>query len=262
MNAVASPAASVLLLRDTPQGPQVLLARRPPGMRAFADNWVFPGGRTESCDQQSIVDTLTVARRTALRETFEETGALLFTLPQRSGRQHCAATLRSAPPAEFFVVAQRLGLHLDASTLPSWSHWVAPLQLRRRFDTQFFLARLDEQDVLCADGGETLELAWWQPAAAVAAVQEHSLRCAPPTLMNLLELDQLTRGSPSTSAVLAEAQRRQHISITPRVLVDGAAQWVVYPWDPQFGMLPPGGAPAQIPARYFELPSRMPLQGS
>jgi len=57
-------AASVILLRDGPGAPEVLLGRRNPGARFMPGAWVFPGGAIDDHD-----DGLRV---TALRELVEE----------------------------------------------------------------------------------------------------------------------------------------------------------------------------------------------
>jgi 8-oxo-dGTP pyrophosphatase MutT (NUDIX family) len=56
-------AASVIVLRDTSQGPEVLLVRRNPEARFMGGAWVFPGG---------AVDRDEGVEQTALRELDEE----------------------------------------------------------------------------------------------------------------------------------------------------------------------------------------------
>jgi 8-oxo-dGTP pyrophosphatase MutT (NUDIX family) len=56
-------AASVIVLRDTPGGPEVLLVQRNPSSRFMGGAWVFPGG---------AVDADETVEQTALRELAEE----------------------------------------------------------------------------------------------------------------------------------------------------------------------------------------------
>ena len=56
-------AASVIVLRDAPQGPEVLLVQRNPSARFMGGAWVFPGG---------AVDADEGVEETALRELAEE----------------------------------------------------------------------------------------------------------------------------------------------------------------------------------------------
>src|SRR3954452_16063582 len=56
-------AASVIVLRDSPRGPEVLLVQRNPAARFMGGAWVFPGG---AVDQGEYV------QQTALRELDEE----------------------------------------------------------------------------------------------------------------------------------------------------------------------------------------------
>jgi 8-oxo-dGTP pyrophosphatase MutT (NUDIX family) len=60
------PAATVVVLRPTAAGFEVLLTRRAAGMRFGADMYVFPGGRLDPGDADH--------RAAAARETLEETG--------------------------------------------------------------------------------------------------------------------------------------------------------------------------------------------
>ncbi len=59
-------AATVVILRDTPKGPEVYLFRRAGTMAFAAAMHAFPGGAAESADAN--------IRETAIREVFEETG--------------------------------------------------------------------------------------------------------------------------------------------------------------------------------------------
>src|SRR5947208_7506545 len=66
----ARPAASVIVLRDSPDGPEVLLVQRTPKARFMGGAWVFPGG---------TVDSDETVEQTARRELAEEAG---IELPQ------------------------------------------------------------------------------------------------------------------------------------------------------------------------------------
>lgn len=88
-------AASLVLIRRTPAGPEVLMGRRPPRSAFAPDVFVFPGGSLHADDFAAAVqlapDCLRLAARSprraralaraALRETEEETG--LTVAPRR-----------------------------------------------------------------------------------------------------------------------------------------------------------------------------------
>ena len=62
-------AASVIVLRDADEGPEVLLVQRNPAARFMGGAWVFPGGAVHDEDGDPAV--------TAVRETEEEAGLTL-----------------------------------------------------------------------------------------------------------------------------------------------------------------------------------------
>ena len=62
-------ATSVILLRDGPAGPEVLLVRRNPESRFMGGAWVFPGGAVRDVDADP--------RATGVRELEEEAGIAL-----------------------------------------------------------------------------------------------------------------------------------------------------------------------------------------
>ena len=65
----AREAATLILLRDSPAGPEVLLVKRNPEQRFMGGAWVFPGGATHREDADEV--------QTALRELEEEAGISL-----------------------------------------------------------------------------------------------------------------------------------------------------------------------------------------
>src|SRR5258705_2257598 len=62
-------AASVIVMRDSDSGPEVLLVQRNPAARFMGGAWVFPGGAVHDSDGD--------AAQTAVRETEEEAGLVL-----------------------------------------------------------------------------------------------------------------------------------------------------------------------------------------
>ena len=67
--APARAATSVILLRDSPKGPEVLLVQRNPASRFMGGAWVFPGGAVRDGDADP--------RATGVRELEEEAGVAL-----------------------------------------------------------------------------------------------------------------------------------------------------------------------------------------
>jgi len=69
MGTKAREASSIILLRDSADGPEVLLVRRSPEQRFMGGAWVFPGGATDEVDEDEL--------GTAIRELEEEAGIAL-----------------------------------------------------------------------------------------------------------------------------------------------------------------------------------------
>ncbi len=169
------PAATLLLLRDTPQGLEVLMTRRSAEASFAPDAYVFPGGGIDRADaeshglaahragQQGQLLTDTIA---AIRESFEELGILLARHPD--GRLADAADIaaldRHAPFAA--QIAER-GLVLAADSIFTFGHWITSLDRPKRFDVPFFAARVPEGQEPVADEAEQFEPVWLRPAEAL-----------------------------------------------------------------------------------------------
>ncbi|MBK7617315.1 MAG: MBL fold metallo-hydrolase [Burkholderiales bacterium] len=215
----ARQAASVIVLRDSPQGPEVLMLRRAErdgDMRSGV--WVFPGGVLDALDRQLHArcvgddDAQASARLglpqggldysvAAVRECFEEVG-LLFATGQMEAALHEQAS--AVTGADFVALCERHALQLDMSALRYHSHWLTPPGLPKRFDTRFYVARLPEGQVPQADEGEALEIAWLTPGAALDPAAR--LKLLPVTRRTLQDLERFS----SVEACLMEAATRQH----------------------------------------------------
>jgi glyoxylase-like metal-dependent hydrolase (beta-lactamase superfamily II)/8-oxo-dGTP pyrophosphatase MutT (NUDIX family) len=174
--AALRPAATVLLLRDSLQGIEVLMTRRSMTASFAPGAYVFPGGGIDAADalahsqstrratQSDVHLTQAIA---AIRESFEELGVLLARRPDGShlGTVEIAALDRKAP---FPTVCASNGLTLDGAEVFVLAHWITDRDLPRRFDVPFLVARMPEGQEPVADESEQFEPVWVRPADALA----------------------------------------------------------------------------------------------
>lgn len=171
------PAATILLLRDTPRGPEVLMTRRSPKASFLPGAYVFPGGAIDAADADPRVHALAAnrpaqdaARLTqaiaAIRESFEELGVLLAR--HADGRfattRDIAALDRQLPFAD---QCRAHGLTIAADQVWLLAHWIADRDLSRRFDVPFLVARMPPGQEPVADEAEQFEPVWVRPADAL-----------------------------------------------------------------------------------------------
>lgn len=146
-------AATLVLARQGRDGPELLMGRRAAGHRFMPGKFVFPGGRVDREDarapadgelgapsRDAILRHLGPARaralpRTALRETFEETGMLV------GAPGALAPAKRAAGPC--WRAYEAAGLAPAASRLALIARAVTPPDRPLRFDAWFFLADAD-----------------------------------------------------------------------------------------------------------------------
>ena len=170
------PAATVLLLRDGPQGIEVLMTRRSMTASFAPGAYVFPGGGIAAADARahaqstrrpSQSDLRLTQAIAAIRESFEELGVLLA---RRADGSHLdtaqiAALDRKAP---FAAMCADLGLTLSGAEVHVLAHWVTDRDLPRRFDVPFLVARMPAGQEPVADESEQFEPLWVRPADALA----------------------------------------------------------------------------------------------
>ena len=144
----ALPAASAIVVRRSHDGLETLLLKRSDELKHMPGLWVFPGGKVEASDEGD--DDLEQARCGAARELQEEAG-----------------------------------LSLPAQTLQTFSHWLTPVVVKRRFATWFFIAEVGSDEPVRVDGSEIVAHEWWRPGDAIRAHHEGQLPITPPTLVSL-----------------------------------------------------------------------------
>lgn len=174
-------AATVVLLRDSDDGPEVLLLERPRHRGSFAGAWVFPGGGVDPDDALDAAvaepDEETVARHAAIREVREETG-----------------------------------LEVEVDNLVTTACWNPPEDAPKRMRTWFYLAEAPDGDITLAPE-EAIAHAWLRPADALARHTAGALSLVPPTwvtLHGLLRHD-------TVADVLTDARRGIPLHFTARI---------------------------------------------
>jgi len=195
---VAEPieAATVVLIRDSDLGVQVLMLERNPEI-TFGGMWVFPGGRVDSGDWDGIdtdTNTLEAARAAAARETMEEAGLLA-----------------------------------ERSEFVTHSHWLPPARQGRRYSTWFFIARAPDGEVII-DDGEITNHRWTTPATALRARDAGKIELVPPTWVTLHRLARAT----SVDEALAEAANRQSPFFVTKIVMGPEAPVAVWEGDPAY----------------------------
>lgn len=225
----AVPAATLMLLRDGPEGLEVLMTARHDEAGFAAGAMVFPGGKVDDEDRgratagASAIDATALALRVAaIRETFEECGILLARSRGRGAvlsRDELTSLLNGQPPiADFDACIARGDLVPATDLLVPFAHWITPVDQPKRFDTHFFLAPAPGDQVALHDGREIVEVRWFTPAGAVAAADRGEIKLVLATRLNLLKL-----GRTRTVAKALDAARAGRIVTVQPELIAGAA---------------------------------------
>lgn len=202
------PASTVCLLRERNRGLEALLLRRPGRSSFAADAWVFPGGAVDPGDARpqllegsgsrdaagwaerlGIRDSAEAAGYVlaAVREAWEETGILMADGggSEAAGRREAARDQLLAGAAPFPEIVQRERWSLRLGDLVYIAHWVTPEPEPRRYDTRFFVARVDPDEECVLRGEELMEACWISPASAGQEFLAGRLRLLPPTVHTL-----------------------------------------------------------------------------
>ncbi|MCY3952908.1 MAG: NUDIX domain-containing protein [bacterium] len=193
------PAATAVLLRDSPNGVETLLLRRNPDVPVMGGVWVFPGGRVDAVDRAAAGDRddgYEAARFAAVREAEEEAG-----------------------------------LQVDPHSLVRFSHWTPPQDFDHQLTTWFFLAPAPPGNVK-VDGSEITEYIWLTPAEAHRRHEDSGgTWFLPPTWVTLHDLQEFA----TVGDALAAAERAEpRFFETRRTVSTGGEEVALWEGDAGF----------------------------
>ena len=191
------PAATVILVRDVPEGQYQIFMLKRTSRAAFAGGmFVFPGGKVEPDDHLHKYDAWRTgpsedqrAQKLALgsewrgfwiagiRESFEEAGLLLAY--DESGKLLEYHDIESAARYDAYRhdvhegrlslldICQREHLSLALDHIHYFNRWITPEGRPRRFDTRFFIAEAPLVQEGLHDEKETVDSLWISPGEAL-----------------------------------------------------------------------------------------------
>lgn len=244
--AVPRPAATILLVRDKPAF-EVLMVKRHHQIDFASGALVFPGGKTEDQDRDpawaaqcfgwdEVTDEERPLRISALREAFEESGVLtartaeggVWVVDPRAAEAREAVSKGERP---FCDLVSALGLKLDLAAMALFARWITPTMMPKRFDTYFYIATAPADQLAKADGWETVDAEWIEPAEALRLAETGERKIIFPTRMNL----QLLAEATSADEAIALARARPAVVVEPHVEPREGGPVLVIPPEAGYG---------------------------
>ena len=211
MTTPIKPAATVILMREAEEsGFEIFIVKRS-SRSSFGSLYVFPGGKLDPEDTEKDLyaccegmnDEEASARLgiendglsfwiACIRECFEETGVLL-TNPSDSLIQEYEklSSLRKQlnnKEISFKNIFISESLRLGTNNIVPCAHWITPAIEPKRFDTRFFLAKVNAKQLASHDGFELTESFWIKPKDALVKFKEGKMNMILPTISNIEQL--------------------------------------------------------------------------
>lgn len=239
-------AATVMLVRNGPDGLEVFMLRRNLNSDFVGGAYVFPGGGVDPDDGTPDVGAICVGRDdagssallgvesgglafwvAAVRESFEEAGLLLavdrsdelvrFDDPEVNARfvEHRRAV--DSGERSLVDVAREEGLRLATDRMHYFSRWVTPLGAPRRYDTRFFIAHPPEWQEPVHDDREVIANLWIRPEVALERHAAGAYELIFPTVRSLEALCLFD----TADAAVRHAAEIAHVEPILPTMVDG-----------------------------------------
>lgn len=224
---VPIPAATLVLFRDGPDGPEHLFVERAAAMVFAGGALVFPGGRIDPGDYElaarypHLDPHDAAARIAAVRETIEEAGiAVGMTADVEELRTALAEGVALGP------LLDRHGLTLDLDALVPFARWCPNFKETRTFDTRFYLARVAADHAEArVDATENVHLFWATAAEVLRRAEAGEVKIIFPTRRNLERLAMLA----SFETAAAHAATYPVETITPWIEARDGTQHLCIP---------------------------------
>jgi len=224
------PAATILLVRDAPNGLEVFMVKRHHQIDFVAGALVFPGGKAKRSDFDSELaeyadgvsgwsEEMRALGAAAIREAFEESGILMArdgatgAFVDEARLATLAAYRHKLEKAEIslFDMLRAENLKIACDELAHFAHWITPENMPKRFDTHFFLASSPVGHAGSHDGRESVDSVWIRPEDAIASREK--LNVIFPTKLNLMKLAR----SKTVAEALKAARAAPPLTVTPWV---------------------------------------------
>ena len=222
------PAATLILLRESHGGgaPETLMVRRTARMAFAAGAWVWPGGRIDPGD--CAVAHAEAPEVAAAREMLEEVGIPVGLSPTPSADTLVTMQAALERGVAFPDLLADHGLSFDPQPFARYARWAPELDLKRRFDTWFLIARApaDLPPLSCQEA-EVAEARWIAPAAMLDEIARGEAHAIFPTLRNLERL----AAADGIDAVFADAAAHRPDKIVPWVETRGGVETLCIPPD-------------------------------
>lgn len=241
------PAATVILLRDSADGPEILMIQRGDNLVFAGGAMVFPGGRIDDADVitarnpalatgfDALDDIDAAARIACCREALEETGVLLTSgdapdpVSLAQSRADLSAGPEMAEACTFAAMLAALGHKVAAERFIPFARWEPPAAapIKRRFDTRFYLADAGHtaQAAISPDGNEAVAIHWTTAAAALAREAQGNAPLLFPTKCNLQRLAQYA----DVAAIMDAAAARLPPYVQPEFINRDGKMWLTIP---------------------------------
>ncbi|MGR8009219.1 NUDIX hydrolase [Streptomyces hypolithicus] len=253
--AIPRRAATVMLLRDTPGGPDVHMLRRRASMAFAGGAYAYPGGGVDPRDDDQHVDwagpsldawalrlgvdpaSAQAIVCAAVRETYEEAGVLLAgptvgtvvgdTTGDDWEADRQALVARELSFADFL---RQRSLVLRSDLLAAWARWITPEFEPKRYDTWFFVAALPAGQLTRNASTEADRTVWISPSAAAEGYDKGELLMMPPTIATLRRLQSYA----VAADILAGAADQDMTPVLAQARLDGDEVVLSWPGHDEF----------------------------